>query len=446
MVIRAGRLLAVCGALAAAGACDWRAFDDLADTTWVDTAGAPSGTNTKTYAVGVTAVGGVTDGVTLLAAGDENASVGLLAYDSTGGLNTDGARVQADLGSVTAINIGVTPAPFAAAPDGTGSFAIGMPDHEITDGNNNGQVVLALATGGALAPRKPLQDARTVELGRALAYGFSAGGSAADLFAVGVKQLVLFEDPSDSSTLHICTIAREKAYAVHAVDLVTGDGSDELLITGGDLTLLSGAPPEVNIVSAQTIIDASAAAMDNQLEPCFDDGRMPVATLTPPNGESDFGLTITSGDFNGNDTMDVAIAAPGSNAVYVWLDPDPTGAIAAPVQLTTPPGSVAFGTAMAAGDVDLDGNDELLVGDPHATVEGVENAGQAHLFTFSGTGFGTPWTIHDVDPEGDQEFGRSVVIAPFMRNSALAGGVVSVAAQDEVFTYFRVPGTEDLRQ
>lgn len=445
-MIRAGRVLAVCGALAAAGACDWRAFDDLADTTWVDSAGAPSGTNTKTYAVGVAAAGGVTDGVTILALGDENASVGLMAYDSSGGLNTDGARVQADLGAVSAINVGATPAPFAAAPDDSGTFLVGMPDHESTEGVVNGQVVLANAGGGALDVGKPLTDARTTELGRAVAYGFSAGDSGADVFAVGIKQLVLFQDPTGVLMTHICTIARERAYGVHAVDLVTGDGSDELLLMGGDLTLLSGAPPEVNIVSAQTVIDASAAAMDNQLEPCFDDGRMPIATLTPPNGESDFGLAMTSGDFNGNGTMDVAIAAPASNAVYVWLDLDPTGAIGAPVQVTTPPGSAAFGTSLSAGDVDLDGNDELLVGDPHAAVDGVENAGQAHLFTFAGGGFGTPWTIHDVDPEGDQEFGRSVVIAPFRRNNALAGGVLSVAAQDEVFTYFRVPGTEDLRQ
>jgi len=80
----------------------------------------------------------------------------------------------------------------------------------------------------------------------------------------------------------------------------------------------------------------------------------------------------------------------------------------------------------------------VIAGYPTAVVDG-KSAGQVMLFTASATGLGaTPaMTINDAQPDDNQSFGRSVTALPFNGSE-----VIAVAADNEVFVYFRAKLTD----
>ncbi|MEI8256381.1 MAG: integrin alpha, partial [Deltaproteobacteria bacterium] len=74
-----------------------------------------------------------------------------------------------------------------------------------------------------------------------------------------------------------------------------------------------------------------------------------------------------------------------------------------------------FGTAIATGDVDGDGRDELLVGAPHATVDQTTRAGAVYVLRGSGSGaaltLATSTVLRDAAPTVDAFLGRDVRVA-----------------------------------
>jgi hypothetical protein len=187
------------------------------------------------------------------------------------------------------------------------------------------------------------------------------------------------------------------------------------------------------------MVQAAAAASEG----CVSSGvRDPLATIAPPGDEPDFGSDLVVADFDGNGTPDLAVGAPSSASVYVYMNIDlASAAPGSPTTIAAPAGPGSFGEALAAGDFDGDGSDELVVGDSSASVDGTARAGQAYIYDST---FGTPIILNDAQPEADQHFGRALAVGVF-------GGtddVLCVGAVDEVFTYFRTPvaGDADVRQ
>jgi hypothetical protein len=75
-----------------------------------------------------------------------------------------------------------------------------------------------------------------------------------------------------------------------------------------------------------------------------------------------------------------------------------------------------------------------VVGYPGALVDGTAS-GQVLVYAISSSGLdsGAPAAmLHDAQPEGSQQFGRSVAVMPFNGKQ-----VIAVAAQNEIFVYFR---------
>ncbi|MDA8020600.1 MAG: hypothetical protein MPN21_24445 [Thermoanaerobaculia bacterium] len=118
-----------------------------------------------------------------------------------------------------------------------------------------------------------------------------------------------------------------------------------------------------------------------------------------------FGEVLTVGDFNGDDCDDLAIGAPlkdfglaeNVGAVAVALGRSdgvqPRTALYQGTFGITSTGEAGeqFGHALAAGDVDGDGFDDLVVGVPREDVLDAENAGSIHILFGEGsaTGFAT---------------------------------------------------------
>ena len=76
----------------------------------------------------------------------------------------------------------------------------------------------------------------------------------------------------------------------------------------------------------------------------------------------------------------------------------------------------------------------VVAGAPTALAKG-KAAGQVQVFKISGTGLGTlpVATLNDAQPDNNQSFGRGVVAMPFNGTQ-----VIAVAADNEVFVYFRL--------
>lgn len=138
--------------------------------------------------------------------------------------------------------------------------------------------------------------------------------------------------------------------------------------------------------------------------------------LHAPNPEAFafFGTALAVGDVNGDGIGDIVAAAPGQDVgglvnagvVVVFFGP----AFASSVELVSPfpQAMAAFGTAVAAGDVDQDGSADLLIGSPGSDPGGLDKAGEAYLFR--GPSLNVSSRILNPAPEAIAIFGMAVAL------------------------------------
>ena len=126
-----------------------------------------------------------------------------------------------------------------------------------------------------------------------------------------------------------------------------------------------------------------------------------------------FGQAMAVGDFNGDGRDDLAVGAPGeapgdnpqsgyvfiyrgsTNGLNAWTGIDQSG-------LGANEDGDKFGSALAAGDINDDGRDDLVVSAP-AEAPG-NNPKSGYVFTFKGSPSGlTPWEGHDQSGFGQNE-------------------------------------------
>ena len=145
-----------------------------------------------------------------------------------------------------------------------------------------------------------------------------------------------------------------------------------------------------------------------------------------------FGATLGSGDFNGDKIEDLVVSAPGkapnggprSGAVFIFLG---TADGFAPGFLLTQTDAGElneegdeFGAALATGDFDGNGLDELVVGAPGKALDGGPRSGVVYIFSGAEGGFLPGFTLTQsqaggMNEEGDR-FGATLESAHFNGN------------------------------
>ncbi|NOY91595.1 MAG: hypothetical protein GXP55_10375 [Deltaproteobacteria bacterium] len=230
----------------------------------------------------------------------------------------------------------------------------------------------------------------------ALPAAFAAELSEAVLVAVtqpGVGRLVLLSvglEPAIGTT----PVAR----LLGCIDGLTGDVS----VAAGDVT--GDGVPEVFFSDSQ-----GPSAMTH-----FSVRKLSLADLRPENG---CGLTATSDD-------------------------PPTRRIMCP-DLDSSISCAGFGETLALGDLDADGDQDLLVGAPYSEVAGRSDAGAVYVFPSTPSGFGDARVLVDSAPDSGARLGASLsTVKTGLTGSARDEPLVGAPGANRVFVFLcsGIPG------
>ena len=151
-----------------------------------------------------------------------------------------------------------------------------------------------------------------------------------------------------------------------------------------------------------------------------------------PEDHDRLGYAVAAGDFDGDGTDDLATGAPGENngqgaVIVVYGDTDGLNANndeawsqATPGILGVPESGDRFGHALAVGDFDGNGYDDLAVGSPTEDIGAVADAGAVNVIYgqvggLSATG-NQVWTQDELigsDVETDDRFGEVLATGDF---------------------------------
>lgn len=421
---RAGGAFALGLLLAASTGCGRSAFDDREARAWSHSVGPPDGISSAAWGVAISTVDREQPGATIVIAGSDPASLSTLSFDVGGELEQHGVD---------------TASAFPAAPVLAGAL----------DPVAGGKGVIAVADG---AGGIRFYDARTGDVGPELratigsdacATSGSLGGALLfaltdpdddiqpDLAALAGAELAVFRD-IDLAAIDLDPGCTRCALSGEGVSLGAGTVDDD---DGEDIAVLAAAGDEIAVFTA-----AQVRAQDGQ--GC----GTPLLAITPPEPGERFAPPLGIGDIEDNEAPEIAVASADGRALFVFHDVA-AGSDAPPViRLPAPADSASFGAAIAFGDFDGDEVEELAVGDPDASPEGVAGAGQVTLYRYDGEELKPAATLYDSEPQEGQHFGRSLVVAEFGLGGAEYRDLLVVGAEDEVFTYFRATAdTEDPR-
>jgi hypothetical protein len=127
-----------------------------------------------------------------------------------------------------------------------------------------------------------------------------------------------------------------------------------------------------------------------------------------------FGNSLTVGDINDDSKADIAVGAYGEDVggntdqgrAYVFSGAD--GSLLRTLDTPHPQEEDRFGEAMAAGDVNGDGKEDVAVGAPREDVGG--KAAQGRAYVFSGATGSLLFTLDTPNPQAGAEFGYSVAV------------------------------------
>lgn|GEM_PF-3998124 len=427
------RLVFVVSLAAAAAACDPGAFDDRRGQAWSDSNG-PTGISSADYGASVLGITTDTPGATIAVLGQAPAAIGVVSYDATGQLTLTGGDLDLPaLGEPP--TIATAPQPLPGAPSLVAVGGLGAVDEIQFFDVSSGAPLLAATLSGADCGA-PGQD-----LGRFMAFGFTSAGlpRLLDFVTVRGDEMIIIPDidlndlPTDASGCLRCELSgmgvSGAPVAMGLIDFnppADDDGAalEEIFIAG------SGVVTAFDAFQIQEASEASAG--------CFEIRTPQISNLTLVGAGADLGTAWAAGNADELETPELALWSPSAEAVFVIPNFSSSGPGGVVPPLTAAGASPEFGTSMVFADIDGDDFDELAIGDPGASPEGVPGAGAVTIFEASLTEleYSQRTQLFDSEPEAGQRYGRSVDAVEFVFGEDDAD-ILAAGANDEVFTIFR---------
>jgi hypothetical protein len=200
-----------------------------------------------------------------------------------------------------------------------------------------------------------------------------------------------------------------------------GDGRVDLLVGESEVGMqMPGRGPGFGYVFSGTSAGLSSS---------------PSVKLQGPSGNSEFGISVGSGDFDGDGFADALVGAPGIDAytgsAFVYPGGD-GGLSSTPSATLTYPTSrgAQFGNSVAGvGDVNGDGYADAVVG-ANDYGYGSGQAGRAYVYLGSPTGLATTPNVVLTGPESVvEQFGSAVASAGDVNGDGYGDVVVAGAGQ-----------------
>ena len=173
-------------------------------------------------------------------------------------------------------------------------------------------------------------------------------------------------------------------------------------------------------------------------------------------------MAVAVGDFNGDGLDETAIGTKNSLSgsssvlVYGW----DAGAVSPGyrIQYSLTEGSTAFGASLAAGDLNLDGFDDLVVGEPHETADWINGQPTTcKVFVYHGSASGLPAlpSMELVPPSAPilaggvtglppYSYGKSVAITPDMSGNGFPEIIVGSPGIYDINPVLNHPGMATL--
>lgn len=193
-----------------------------------------------------------------------------------------------------------------------------------------------------------------------------------------------------------------------AADLV-GDASIDLVVgaLGAGPGALADATGEVWVFEGPAFVNATRLESPS------------------PEAGAGFGLQVRPGDFDGDGVVDLAVGEPGATVggelragrVHVFDGATLTVTTTLEKPATDVLAEAQFGFALAAGDIDGDGFDDLAVGAPAAVVGGLTQVGEGWIY--SGPLTDAPVQVLDVHPTGGSAFACRLELADIVGDARL---------------------------
>jgi hypothetical protein len=163
------------------------------------------------------------------------------------------------------------------------------------------------------------------------------------------------------------------------------------------------APLTIVAVAIATALCVAAPAWSSELS------TVAAWTLTHNTPGSDFGISVQAGDLDGDGDLDLIVGAPGfdngdgtDGRVFVFINDRTAGsppAFASEWSVASDQAGSGFGSSIAVGDLSGDGIPDLIVGAPTYSSGGAPR-GAVHVYLGGVTPPTTPWTTIACDQAG----------------------------------------------
>jgi hypothetical protein len=386
-----------------AGGCKWTDFDDLADETWVDSTEKPD-VKSSDYGIAIqrSSRSGAGSGGRLVVLGAGTATYSELAYSPAGESSFPATSFEL-IAKANIPNIGTQPL-LLADPDSDNTSLVVQSDNGVAILFGSQGIITAYQLFSVAMPtaatymRTPTQS----KAQPLVAVGDTVYGAVLPELPGGTPQpsCKLIDGGSPTTALQIRALGVVKVSAT-TDDVLAWDASGKLYrfpssVFGGCAT------PQ-----------AHSAVVDTGFMP---DLASQILSLSD--------TTVVLQGHRGDNGFLRAFSSPASNAIAALGEASMMGKVRSATILRV-------------------GTDSFVVaGAPTALVDG-KSAGHVQVFGVDpATGLDTlaAMTLSDAQPENNQSFGRSVVAMPFKDKQ-----VIAVAADNEVFVYFRTALYDDAR-